>query len=152
MNDRIHMDLLRYEEMAGLCDGSKPDDLEEAHRDRVQYGKDYGSPTDDQGRPLYSPARIVRFLVEVCGHSYNDSLQAVVEDMRTWPTVPNRTAPDAHNEACAIRSGSQNIIEALFDLKVVRLAHGQSSGAIDHNWLVTRALMNMKGHRVHPAS
>src|SRR4051812_13683604 len=98
MNDRIHMDLMRYEEMVGLCDGSNPDDLDEARRDRAQYGKEYGSPTDDQGRPRYSPAKIVRFLVEVCGHSYNDALQAVIEDMRSWPTVPGRTEPDADHE------------------------------------------------------
>ncbi|WP_457811914.1 hypothetical protein [Sinorhizobium meliloti] len=152
MNNRIHTDLLRYEEMVGLCDGSNPDDLEEACRDRAQYGNEYGSPTDERGRLVYSPARIVRFLIEVCGHSYNDALQSVIEDMRSWPTAPARAEPDAHHEASAIRSGSQSIIEALFDLKVVRLAHGEDSPAIDHNWLVTRTLMGMERRDITPVS
>lgn len=90
---------------------------------------------------MYSPARIVRFLVVVCGHSYNDALKAVIEDMRSWPTVTGRTAPDAQQEACAIRSGSQSIIEALFDLKAVRLAQEENGETIDRSWRVTRALM-----------
>jgi hypothetical protein len=148
MNDDIHRDLMRYEEMVGLCSGSNLDDPDEAARDFARYGKEYGAPGDAQGHPAYSPARIVRFLVEVCGHSYNDALAAVVEDMQGWPSAPRDDLPNPKDEAQAMRAANRNIIEDLFDLKVIRLSRDGDREGVGYAWDVTREVMAIEGFRL----
>jgi len=125
--------------MIGSCDYESPDHPDQAESDRAAYLAEYGMPINDKGQSLYSPAKVVRFMVEVCGISYNEALEAVVEDMRSWPSGCHNGDPDA-----AVRSivGSRpNIIEALFDLKVLRMVREDEPAAIEDNWMVTRRLM-----------
>lgn len=148
MNDDIYRDLMRYEEMVGLCSGSNPDDPEQGKRDLAQYGKEYGAPADAEGYPQYSPAKIVRFLVEACGHSYNDALAAVVEDMQGWPSAPRDDLPEPKDEARAMRAANRNIIEDLFDLKVIRLSRDGDREGVGYAWDVTREVMAIEGFRL----
>lgn len=144
MNDDIYRDLMRYEEMVGLCSGSNRDDPEQGKSDLAQYGKEYGAPADPEGYPQYSPAKIVRFLVEACGHSYNDALAAVVEDMQSWPSAPRDGLPRPKDEAQAMRAANRNIIEDLFDLKVARLARENDREGVNYAWDVTREVMALE--------
>ena len=153
MKDDIYPNLLRYQEMVGLCSGSNRDDPEEADRDFALYGKEYGTETDADGNPIYSPAKIVRFVVEICGHSYNDALAAVVEDMQDGPIAPRIPLPKPDEEARKMRTHNRNIIEDLFNLKVVRLAREGDASSVRFAWDVTREVMAMESpeRRANPA-
>ncbi|MDE3767586.1 hypothetical protein [Sinorhizobium meliloti] len=144
MNDDIRVGILRYEAMVGLCDYENPDDAGQTARDRAQYGTEYAAPRGRNGAPCHSPAKVVRFLVEVCGFSYEDSLEAVIEDMRGWPSEPKSTVLDSQADAQDMMACYGNIIEALFDLKVVRMARKGDEAAQDFTWRVTRALTAMR--------
>lgn len=95
----------------------------------------------------------MRFLVEVCGHSYNDALAAVVEDMQSWPTAPRDDLPKPKDEARAMRAANRNIIGDLFDLKVTRLAREGDRKGVGFAWDVTREMMALDApeRRVKPA-
>lgn len=144
MKEEIYRDLIRYEEMADLCSGGNPNVPDQCRRDRIRYGAEYLPRPDHRDMPMYSPAKIVRFLVEVCGHSYNDAVDAVVEDMRTVPSSLRRPLPRPDAEARMICGETHNIIEALFDLKVVRIARQGDEYAVGYARDVTRALMTLE--------
>ncbi|WP_323130957.1 hypothetical protein [Sinorhizobium medicae] len=143
MKDEIRTGILRYEAMAGLCDYENPDDTGQTARDRTQYETEYAAPRLKDGSACHSPAKVVRFLVEVCGFSYEESLEAIVEDMRSWPSGPRSTALDPLADAQEMMACYGNIIEALFDLKVVRMAREGDEAAKDFSGRVTRALMGL---------
>jgi hypothetical protein len=92
------------------------------------------------GQNYVCNARIVRFLVEVCGHSYEEAVEALVEHIQNQPHG-YRAAPDVEADAKAIRAGAPNIIEALLSLKVDRLVSQGDTTATDYSWRVTRLLM-----------
>jgi hypothetical protein len=68
------------------------------------------------------------------------SLEALVEHLQGQPHA-YRAHPDIEGDAQEIRASSPNIIEALFSLKVNRLASEDHPAAVDYSWRVTRALM-----------
>lgn len=141
MRDALYESLFRYEAMTGICDWESEDEPGREDRDRIAYGKELGLVPYPDGNEYLSYARMVRFLVEVCGHAYGESLDAVVEHVQSQPVGGYRSDLDAEREAATIRAGSENIIEALFHLKVTRLIAGGNDRALDYNWKVTRALM-----------
>lgn len=114
-------DIMRYEAMARLCDYVNPSRPDEAEQDRAAYGAKYVPEWTKDGRGVLSSTYVIRFLVEVCGYSYEDALAGVIEDMRTWPCGewPDIT-PEQHARKLIEDGG--DIIEVLFNLKVCRLA------------------------------
>lgn len=121
MNDQVRSSIARYEAMVGLCDFIDPDDPEQAGKDRDRYGTEYGARRDPDGKPIWSSARVLRFLVEVCGYTYREALEGIIDDIRSWPIGQDAAiAPEEH--ARALRAEGGDIIELLFNLKVLQLA------------------------------
>lgn len=145
MRQEIEIDIERYEVMAGIVQGSREDNPGREERDKVTYQNQYGLMPYPNGVEYMSFARMVRFLVEVCGHSYEESLDAVIEHDRSLPRGIPRTDLNAEREAALIRDESQNIIESLFNLKVIRLIEAEDTHAVDYARDVTRLLMARKG-------
>ena len=84
MSEELYADIWRYEAMAGLLDWSNEDDPGREDRDRAAFGNQYGLVEYPNGAEYLSYARMLRFLVEVCGHAYEDSLEAIVEHARRF--------------------------------------------------------------------
>jgi len=126
--------------MTGLVDWNNEEDPGREDRDRAAFGREYGLVRYADGQEYVCNGRIVRFLVEVCGHSYEESVEALVEHIQGQPHAC-RAAPDIDADAAAIRAGAPNIIEALFSLKVGRLVNEGDRRAVDYNWRVTRVLI-----------
>lgn len=145
MREELYADIWRYEAMTGLLDWSNEDDPGREERDRAAYGKEYGLVVYPDGTEYLSCARMLRFLVEVLGHSYDEGLEAIVEHGRSLPSGGYRDDPDVEGEAAKIKIGTSNIIEALFNLKVTRLIAADDKRAADHNRQVTRQLMAKRG-------
>jgi len=121
MNEQVRSSIARYEAMVGLCDFIDPDDPEQVGKDRDRYGAEYGARRDPDGKSIWSSARVLRFLVEVCGYTYQEALEGIVNDIRSWPIGQDAAiAPEEH--ARALRAEGGDIIELLFNLKVLRLA------------------------------
>jgi hypothetical protein len=135
--------------MTGLVDWNNEEDPGREDRDRAAFGKEYGLVRYPDGQEYACNGRIVRFLVEVCGHSYNEAVEALVEHIQSQPHG-YRVAPDVEADAKAIRAGAHNIIEALFSLKVDRLVHEGDATATDYSWRVTRVLMQANGEPKFP--
>lgn len=140
MRDELMQSLWRYDAMTGLVDWNNEEEPGREDRDRAAFGQDYGLVRGRDGREYVCNGRIVRFLVEVCGHSYEESLEALVEHLQGQPHA-YRAQPDIEGDAQHIRASSPNIIEALFSLKVNRLVSVDDPAAVDYSWRVTRALM-----------
>lgn len=140
MRDELLQSLWRYDAMTGLVDWNNEEDPGREDRDRAAFGKDYGLVRYPDGNDYACNGRIVRFLVEVCGHSYEESVEALVEHIQSQPYA-YRASPDVEADAKAIRAGAPNIIEALFSLKVDRLVREGDKMATDYSWRVTRVLM-----------
>lgn len=121
MTVSVAADIARYEAMANLCDYANPDNPNETEQDRVAYGKKYVPEWTPEGRGVLSSAYVIRFLVEVCGHSYEEALTGLIEDRQSWPLGdwPDIT-PEQHAQNLMEQGG--DIIEILFNLKVARLA------------------------------
>ncbi|GEC36460.1 hypothetical protein JOH52_000836 [Sinorhizobium meliloti] len=145
MRDELYRSLFRYEAMTGQCDWENEDDPGREDRDRASYDKEYGLLLQPDGQRYTSYARTLRFLVEVCGHAYDESLESLVEHIQGMPAGGYRTDLDADKEARQMRAGGDNIIESLFHLKVGRLIAGDDVRALDYNWSVTRKLMALPG-------
>lgn len=143
MRDELLNSLWRYDAMTGLVDWSNEDDPGREDRDREAFAKEYGLVRYPDGRDYVCNARIVRFLVEVCGHSYEEALEALIEHLQGQPHA-YRADPDIESDARQIRAGAPNIIEALFSLKVDRLVSEGDPAALDFSWRVTRALMGIQ--------
>lgn len=121
MNECVRGSIARYEAMVGLGDYVDPDDPDRAEKDRALYGAEYGAKRGPDGLTIFSSARVLRFLVEVCGYSYRQALEGIIDDIRSWPvTEAPAIAPEDH--ARALRADGGDIIELLFNLKVLRLA------------------------------
>lgn len=140
MRDELLQSLWRYDAMTGLVDWNNEEDPGREDRDRAAFGKEYGLVRYPDGQDYACNGRIVRFLVEVCGHCYEEAVEALVEHIQSQPHA-FRAAPDADADAKAIRAGAPNIIEALFSLKVDRLVSQGDTTATDYSWRVTRVLM-----------
>lgn len=140
MRDELYESLWRYEAMTGLIDWQNEADSGQQDRDRDNYGKDYGLVLYPDGQHYTSYARMLRFLVEVCGHSYEESLEALVEHFKGMPCA-YRAIAAPEEDARQIRASGDNIIEALFDLKVRRLISAGDELALAYNWRTTRYLM-----------
>ncbi len=143
MRDELLNSLWRYDAMTGLVDWTNDDDPGREDRDRAVFGKEYGLVRYPDGQDYVCNGRVVRFLVEVCGHSYEEAVEALVEHLQSQPHA-YRAAPDPKADAAAIRTGAPNIIEALFSLKVDRLVSEGDPVALDFSWRVTRALMGIQ--------
>lgn len=143
MRNELYDDLMRYEAMSGISDYTDQDDPGREDRDRQAFGNEYGLVRFPDGKEYLSYARMVRFLADICGHSYEESLDAVVEHIRSLPHG-YRDDLDVEGDARAIRNSGENIIEALFNLKVSRLIEGDDERALDYSWQVTRAVIAMK--------
>lgn len=147
MDSRLHYSLLRYDAMAGLVSWTDEADPGREERDRRAYDREYGLIRQN-GQDYTCYGRVVRFLTEVCGHSFDESVDGLVEYVREQPTGGRRMDLDAGREAQQIRANGGNIIEALFSLKVGRLIDRDDDFALDYNWQVTRRLMGLRGrHR-----
>jgi len=142
MRDELYESLWRYEAMTGQIDWENEADPGQQERDRAAYGKDYGLVPYPDGQHYTSYARMLRFLVEVSGHAYAESLEAIVEHFRSMP-AGYRMYADPEADARKIRASGENIIEALFDLKVGRLISAGDELAISFNWRTTHRLMGM---------
>lgn len=142
MRDELLQSLWRYDAMTGLVDWNNEEDPGREDRDRAAFGKNYGLVCYPDGQDYACNGRIVRFLVEVCGHSYEESVEALVEHIQSQPRA-HRAAPDVEADAMTIRNGAPNLIEALFSLKVDRLVHACDPAAVDYSWQVTRRLMRL---------
>lgn len=142
MRDELQDSLWRYDAMTGIVDWNNPDDPGREERDLAAYGRDYGLIRYPDGQDYTCYARIVRFLTEVCGHSYEESLEALIEHVREQPSMP-RTGLDAEADARAIRARGGNIVEALLSLKIGRLIAGDNPEAVEFNWRVTRTLTRL---------
>jgi hypothetical protein len=140
MRYELMQSLWRYDAMTGQVDWNNEEDPGREDRDRAAFGQDYGLVRFQDGQEYVCNGRIVRFLVEVCGHSYEESLEALVEHLQGQPKA-YRAAPDVESDAKGIRADAPNIIEALFSLKVNRLVSEDDPAAVDYSWRVTRALM-----------
>lgn len=143
MRDELMQSLWRYDAMTGLVDWNNEEDPGREDRDRAAFGQDYGLVRFPDGQEYACNGRIVRFLVEVCGHSYEESLEALVEHLQRQPHA-YRAAPDVESDARGIRAGAPNVIEALFSLKVNRLVSQDDPEAVEYSLRVTRALMGMQ--------
>lgn len=142
MRNELMQSLWRYDAMTGQVDWNNEEDPGREDRDRAAFGREYGLVRYPDGQEYVCTARIVRFLVEVCGHSYEESLEALVEHLQGQPHA-YRADPDIESDARQIRAGAPNIIEALFSLKVNRLVSQDDPHAVDYSWRVTRALMGL---------
>jgi hypothetical protein len=132
--------------MTGLCDWENLDDPGREDRDRAAYDKEYGLlRLQPDGQEYTSYARMLRFLVEVCGHAYDESLGALVEHFQGVPIGGCRTDLNADKEARQMKAGGGNVIELLFHLKVARLIDGHNDRSLDYNWRITRTLMTLPG-------
>lgn len=149
MRDELMQSLWRYDAMTGQVDWNNEEDPGREDRDRAAFGQDYGLVRFQDGQEYVCNGRIVRFLVEVCGHSYEEALEALVEHLQGQPHA-YRADPDIEADARQIRAGAVNIIEALFSLKVDRLVSQDDSLAVDYSWRVTRTLMRLPGNRKLP--
>jgi hypothetical protein len=143
MRDELYESLWRYEAMTGLIDWQNEADPGQQERDRTAYDKDYGLVLYPDGQHYTSYARMLRFLVEVCGHAYEESLEAIVGYSQGMPCA-YRASANPEDDARQIRSSGENIIEALFDLKVGRLIAGGNDVVLNFNWQTTRCLMAME--------
>jgi len=140
MRNELIKSLWRYDAMTGQVDWNNEEDPGREDRDRAAFGRDYVLVRGGNGREYVCNGRIIRFLVEVCGHSYEESLEVLVEHLQGQPHAC-RAHPDIEGDAQEIRASSPNIIEALFSLKVNRLVSVDDPAAVDYSWRVTRALM-----------
>lgn len=150
MRDELYSDIQRYLAMTDLLHYSDEDDPGREERDRAVYGKEYGLLSYPDGKEYFSPARLVRFLVEICGHSYTEALEAAIEDDLSQPRGARLPDLDAERDATSIRSRTDNVIEALFNLKFTRLTSSDQE-ELDFAWAVTRSLMAKAGPRRLPA-
>lgn len=152
MRDEVLLSLCRYEAMTGLSDWLDEACPGQEDQDRASYGKDYGLLAGKDGRQYTSTARMVRFLVEVCGHSYQEALDAVVEHFQNMPSkaLPNREDPG--QVARQMTESYGNILEALVDLKISRLVSAGDESALSYNWGITDRLLQMRRPPVRPAS
>jgi hypothetical protein len=144
MRDELMQSLWRYDAMTGQVDWNNEEDPGREDRDRAAFDHEYGLVRFPDGQEYACNGRIVRFLVEVCGHSYEESLEALVEHLQGQPHA-YRAAPDVESDARGIRAGAPNIIEALFSLKVNRLVSQDDPHAVEYSWRVTRNLMGLLG-------
>lgn len=142
MRNELLQSLWRYDAMTGLVDWNNDEDPGREDRDRAAFGKEYGLVRYPDGQDYACNGRIVRFLVEVCGHSYEDAVEALVEHIQSQPHA-YRAAPDVEADARALRAGAPNIIEALFSLKVDRLISEGNRQAVDYSRCVTRTLVKL---------
>lgn len=142
MRQELYESLWRYDAMTRLVHWNNEDDPGREDRDRAAYGNEYGLIRYPDGGEYVCNGRVVRFLVEVCGHSYEESLAALIEHIRSQPKG-YRTNADPEADARTIRMNSRNIIEALFSLKVDRLIDQDDPSAVSYSWQVTRSLMAM---------
>ncbi len=149
MRDELLQSLWRYDAMTGLVDWNNEGEPGREDRDRATFGHEYGLVRFPDGQYYACNGRIVRFLVEVCGHSYDESLEALVEHLQGQPHA-YRADTDIESDARGIRAGAPNIIEALFSLKVNRLVSEDDPVAVDYSWRVTRALIGMQGSEKLP--
>lgn len=142
MRDELMQSLWRYDAMTGQVDWNNEEDPGREDRDRAAFGHEYGLVRYPDGADYVCNGRIVRFLVEVCGHSYDEAVEALVEHIQSQPHA-YRAAPDVDADAKALKAGAPNIIEALFSLKVDRLVSEEDPQAVDYSWRVTRSLMGL---------
>lgn len=149
MRNELMQSLWRYDAMTGLVDWNNDEDPGREDRDRAAFGQDYGLIRGRDGQEHACNGRIVRFLVEVCGHSYEESLEALIEHLQGQPHA-YRAHPDIEGDAQEIRASSPNIIEALFSLKVDRLVSENDPYAVDYSWRVTRTLMRLTSEQRLP--
>jgi len=135
--------ILRWEAMSGLCGWYDEADPALTERDIASFGREYGARQNANGTPMRSAARTVRFLVEIGGFSYNDALGAVVEDRRSFPTGERRTDLDPAADAQRMLDERGDVIEALYELKVIRLAAYGNEEA-EYSMETAKALMSIE--------
>jgi hypothetical protein len=94
---------------------------------------------------------MVRFLVEVCGHSYQEALDAVVEHFQNMPSKPLPNREDPRQVARQMTESYGNILEALVDLKISRLVSAGDESALSYNRGITDQLLLMRRSPLRPA-
>lgn len=144
MQDDVYLSICRYEAMTGLSGWTNDACPDQADQDREMYGEEYGLLQVQHGYEFTSPARMVRFLVEVCGHSYQEAVDGIVEDFRNAPTMPLPALQAPEAVAREMQSAHRNILEALVDLKISRLTSAGDDRGLAYNWAVTRKLLSMR--------
>lgn len=141
----VQASMYRYEAMVGTISWNNEDDPGREERDLAAYGEEYGLLRYPDGHEYVCHARTVRFLIEVCGHSYDEAVEGLVQYYRDQPWGQRRLEPNAEAEARAMKELNRNIIEELFSLKVNRMVHYDDDGAVAYSWKLTRTLMGLKG-------
>ncbi len=142
MRDELRDSLWRYDAMTGIVHWNNEDDPGREERDLAAYGGEYGLIRSPGGEEFTCYARIIRFLTEVCGHSFEESVDALVEHIREQP-AGRRLNPDAAADARSIRDQGGNIVEALLSLKIVRLIAGDNAEAVQYSGKVARILTRL---------
>ena len=123
MDDAVSFSLARYEAMAGLVSGVPNGVEQRAADDRRQYGAGYLYTDPKDGQFRWCAVHVVRFLVEVCGHSYAEARAGVVRELATFGHEAEPAA-DPINKARQLYQASRgNIIEAIEANRIEADAH-----------------------------
>jgi hypothetical protein len=144
MRDDVMLSLCRYEAMTRLSDYWNEDCPDQEVRDREMFGDEYGLLAGENGYGYLSTARMVRFLVEVCGHSYEEALEGVVEHFQKMPAVPSPSREAPRQVARRMKESHKNTLEALVDLKIARLISENDESALAYIRAITGELIHLR--------
>lgn len=111
MDEKAADGLLRYEAMTGRVEGLDEAAEAEAARDRERHGATY-LPRDAHGSVIWNDLMMIRFLVEICGLSFRESREAVIENSRALGVRMPDEAPPAPEKARALLAETGDIFAA----------------------------------------
>ena len=111
MDEKAADGLLRYEAMTGRLQGLDEAAEANAARDRARYGAAY-LPRDAHGSVIWNDLMMIRFLVEVCGLSFRESREAVIENSRALGVRMPDEVPPAPEKARALLAETGDIFAA----------------------------------------
>lgn len=138
----------RFEAMAGLL-GGVPEAVETlAERDREEFGEEYLLAPHDDGVPVISNVHRLRFMVEQCGLTYDESLAAMVAWFPITTDEEAQNMPDPAAWAVAVLNSHGNFAEALLDLEIVR---AQAAGHPGARSIAEASIAALKQMRIAPA-
>jgi hypothetical protein len=146
MHDEAELALMRYEAMADMLGGVPDAVIALAESDRAVFGERYLLPKDADGVPVISNVLRVRFMVEVCGLTYEESVAAIAErepiDNADW--LDTMRGPE---EWARRLMTPPNIAEAIIDMEIVKAMAAGFPEAVEK---IDVAIAALKGMRFAP--
>lgn len=146
MHEEAEFALMRYEAMADMLGGIPDAVIALAESDRIAFGERYLLSRDADGVPVISNVLRVRFMVEVCGLTYDESVAAIAErepiDSADW--LDTMRGPEEWARSLMTPS---NIAEAIIDMEIVKAKGAGFPEAVDK---IDVAIAALKGMRFAP--